>query len=81
MGHAGATFQTRETFGAGDAVVVAQHGVWRDVETGEVRGEADVATRFLVVDGRVAGMERYDELSAALHAAGLTEADRQPESS
>jgi ketosteroid isomerase-like protein len=78
LGHAGATFQTRETFGAGDAVVVAQHGVWRDVESGEVRGEADVATRFRVDDERVAEMERYDALSAALHAAGLTEADRQP---
>lgn len=78
MGHAGATFQTRETFAAGDAVVVAQHGVWRDAETGEVRGEADVATRFRVAEGRVAEMERYDQLSAALQAAGLTEADRRP---
>jgi ketosteroid isomerase-like protein len=78
MGHAGATFQTRETFAAGDAVVVAQHGVWRDGETGEIRGEADVATRFCVADGRVAEMERYDQLSAALQAAGLTEADLRP---
>ena len=77
MGHAGATFHTRETYASGGAVVVAQHGVWRDVETGAVRGEADVATRFLVADGRVAEMERYDDLAAALRAAGLTEADRQ----
>lgn len=76
MGHAGATFQTRETFAASDAVVVAQRGVWRDVETGEIRGEADVATRFRVTGGRVAELERYDELHAALQAAGLTEADR-----
>ncbi|WP_420125182.1 nuclear transport factor 2 family protein [Longimicrobium sp.] len=81
LGHAGATFQTRETFGAGDAVVVAQHGVWRDVPTGEVRGEADVATRFRIDGERVAEMERYDDLHAALHAAGLTAADRQAESS
>jgi hypothetical protein len=78
MDHAGATFQTRETYAAGGAVVVAQHGVWRDVETGEVRGEAGVATRFCVANGRVAEMERYDELAAALQAAGLTEADRWP---
>jgi ketosteroid isomerase-like protein len=75
VGHAGATFQTRETFAAGDSVVVAQHGVWRDVETEEIRGEADVATRFRVADGRVAEMERYDDVHAALQAAGLTEAD------
>jgi ketosteroid isomerase-like protein len=78
MGHAGATFQTRETFAAGDAVVVAQRGVWRDPQTGDVAGEADVATRFRVAEGRVAEMQRYDELQAALHAAGLTEADRRP---
>jgi ketosteroid isomerase-like protein len=78
MGHAGATFQTRETYAAGNAVVVAQHGVWRDAETGEVRGEADVATRFRVTDGRVAEMERYDEVGAALQAAGLSEADLRP---
>jgi ketosteroid isomerase-like protein len=77
MGHAGATFTTRETFAAGDVVVVAQHGVWRDAETAEIRGEADVATRFHVSGGRVAEMERYDELHAALGAAGLTEGDRQ----
>lgn len=78
MGHAGATFQTREIFAAGNAVVVAQHGVWRDGETGVIRGEADVATRFRVADGRVAEMERYDALSNALQAAALTDSDRQP---
>ena len=78
MGHAGATFETRETYGAGDSVVVAQHGVWRD--TGAVRGEADVATRFVIADGRVSEMQRYDDgLSSALRAAGLTQADRQPD--
>jgi ketosteroid isomerase-like protein len=81
LGHAGATFETRETFAAGDRVVVAQHGVWRDVETGEIRGEADVATRFRVVDGCVAEMERYDELRVALQGAGLTDADRRPDGS
>lgn len=78
MGHAGATFQTRETYAAGDAVVVAQHGVWRDMETGEIRGEADVVTRFRLADGRVAEMERYHDVAIALQAAGLSEADRRP---
>ena len=78
MGHAGATFETRETYAAGGSVVVAQHGVWRDPGTGAVGGEADVAMRFVIVDGRVAQMQRYDDgLSAALRAAGLTDADRR----
>jgi ketosteroid isomerase-like protein len=82
MGHAGATFETRETYAADDSVVVAQHGVWRDTRTGAVRGEADVATRFVIADGRVAEMQRYDDgLSSALRAAGLTEADRRRDGS
>ena len=72
---AGATFETRRTWARGDAVVVAQRGVWRDRATGAVRGEADVATRFVVRDGRVAELERHDAVADALRDAGLTEAD------
>jgi ketosteroid isomerase-like protein len=82
MGHSGATFETRETYAAADSVVVAQHGVWRDPGTGALGGEAHVATRFVVADGRVAEMQRYDDgLSSALRAAGLTRAARQPHGS
>lgn len=77
LGHAGATFATTAVYARGDAVVVAQRGVWRD-PAGGVRGEADVATRFEVADGQVAEIERYDELEAALRAAGLTPADARP---
>jgi hypothetical protein len=56
-------------------VVVAQHGVWRDVATGAVVGEADVATRFVVRQGRVAELERYTDAEAALRAASLTVGD------
>jgi limonene-1,2-epoxide hydrolase len=73
--HAGATFETQATHAGGDAVVVAQRGVWRDAATGAVVGTADVATRFRVAGGRVAEVERYDDAAAALRAAGLTEAD------
>lgn len=74
LGHAGATFTTRATYAGGDAVVVAQHGVWRDA-AGGVRGEADVATRFRVVERWVVELERYDAVAAALEAAGLTAAE------
>lgn len=78
LAHAGATFATRATFARSDAVVVAQHGVWRD-ETGAVEGEAEVATRFRVADGNVAELERYDVLANALRAAGLSQGDAMPE--
>ncbi len=78
LAHAGATFATRATYSRGDVVVVAQHGVWRD-ETGAVKGEAEVATRFRVADGNVAELERYDELADALRAADLSRADATAE--
>jgi limonene-1,2-epoxide hydrolase len=77
MGSAGATFATRATYAGGNAVVVAQHGVWRD-EAGATRGQADVATRFRVEGGRVAELARYEDVAEALRAAGLSESDRLP---
>ena len=70
--HAGASFETRATFARGDAVVVAQRGLWR---TPDGESTVDVATRFRVAAGLVAELQRYDDLAAALHAAGLTRAD------
>lgn len=75
LGRAGLTLETRRSFARGEAVVLAQHGVWRAVETGELRGEADVAAIFRVTNGRVAQYERLDSLAVALAAAGLVEGD------
>ncbi len=67
--HAGATFDTLATYARGESVVVAQRGVWPG-------GSAvEVATRFRVANGKVAELERYDDLADALGAAGLTRAD------
>ena len=76
--HAGAAFATRAVYAGGDAVVVAQRGVWRDPASGAARGEVEVATRFRVADGRVAELQRYEELGAALGDAGLSAADFSP---
>ena len=76
---AGLTLETRRTFARGGAVVVEQRGVWRSTETGEVMGEADVASRFAVDRGRVTAFERFDTLDAALAAAGLSASDALPE--
>jgi hypothetical protein len=66
--------ETRRVFGQGERVVVEQHAIWR-TESGAVKGDAAVATRFEVRDGVVVELERYDDLSKALAAAGLTDAD------
>jgi hypothetical protein len=68
---AGLRLTTLRLFARGEVVVAAQHGVWRSAETGEVVGEADVASYFRVVDGRVARVARFDSLEAALGDGGL----------
>lgn len=75
MGNARVHLETRRTFCRGDAVVVSQRGTWRSPETGEVTGEAEVASRFRVAGGRVALYARHDSLDAALAEAGLGPAD------
>jgi hypothetical protein len=62
-------------FGRGDSVVVAQHGVWRSVESGEVLGEGEIASRFRVQEQQVTQFARHDSLDAALAEAGLSYAD------
>jgi ketosteroid isomerase-like protein len=78
LAHAGARFETRVLYAAHGAVVAAQHGVWRDTQSGAVVGEADVATRFRVADGQVVELQRYDDLAAALEDASLSAADLCP---
>lgn len=72
---AGAQLVTQRTFTRDQTVVVAQHGVWRSPETGEVIGEADVASLFRVDGGHVVHYARYDQLDEALAKAGLDRSD------
>jgi SnoaL-like domain len=75
FGHARVTLEPLRAFARGGAVVVAQRGVWHDPASGEVIDEAQVASCFRVDGGRVAHYQRFDNLGAALEAAGLTEED------
>ena len=75
LGRAGLSLEALRVFARGDAVVVAQRGVWRSAETGEVTGEAALAASFRVEGGRVARFACYDSLDVALAEAGLTYAD------
>ncbi|MBB4638322.1 ketosteroid isomerase-like protein [Longimicrobium terrae] len=71
---AGLTMQASRTFARGTAVVVHGRGVWRAPD-GAVLGEQDVASRFVVEEGKIAAYERFDDLAAALARAGLAEED------
>ena len=72
LGRAGLSLETRQIFADDNTVVIAQHGVWRNLETGQVTGTKDLASQFRVAEGRVIQFARYDNLKEALDAAGLT---------
>src|SRR5262249_29089988 len=74
---AGLTLDARRAFVRGQVVVVAQHGIWRSVESGEITGEADVASLFRVDGQRVVQFARYDSLAEALRAGGLGDQDER----
>ena len=71
LARAGLKLQTLGTFVDGNTVVVEQHGVWRSLETGEVTGEKILASVFQVDDRHIIRFARYDNLNAALEAAGF----------
>ncbi len=77
MGRAGLNLTTLRAFVRNDTVVLAQHGVWRSVETGEVIGEADMASQFSVSGERVTKFARYDSLDEALTKSGLEQTDEK----
>ena len=75
IARAGLVLENRRTFARRGSVVVDQRGVWRPAGSDETSGEADVASRFVVVGGLIASFERHDDLEDALTAAGLEQAD------
>lgn len=75
LGRAGLQLTAIRAFARDERVVIAQHGVWRSLETGVVTGERDVATFFRVRDQVVTRLARYDSLDTALAEAGLQYAD------
>lgn len=75
LGRAGLSLTTQRAFIRDNIVVVAQHGIWRSLETGAITGAADLASRFRVEEQRISQFARYDTLDRALAEAGLSEAD------
>lgn len=58
LSRAGLSLETRRSFARDAAVVNSQHGVWRDVESGDVVSEAAVASHYKVENGQVAYVAR-----------------------
>jgi hypothetical protein len=72
---AGVHLTTLRAFARGSHVVVAQHGVWRSLDTGEPTGEREIASYFRVEGGYITRYARYDSLGDALAEAGLSATD------
>lgn len=78
LSRAGLQLTTLRAFARDNVVVVAQHGIWRSLETGEVTGERDLASSFRVEGQHVVQFARYDHLDTALDEAGLHYSDEIP---
>ncbi len=65
--------EPRRIFQQADTVVVEQEAVWRSPETGQVTGSQTVASVFVLRDGRITSLLRYDDLTEALSTANLNE--------
>lgn len=78
VGRANVRLEPVRVFHAGDTVVVEEVAQWRSAGTGETIGAQTVGTVFVVRDGRVASVVRYDDLRRALEAARLDGARETP---
>jgi ketosteroid isomerase-like protein len=63
--------EPRRFFHRAETVVVEEEAEWRSAQTGEVTGNQTVGSVFVVRDGRVARVMRYDDPAGALQAAKL----------
>ncbi|MBC8075558.1 MAG: nuclear transport factor 2 family protein [Chloroflexales bacterium] len=76
LGRAGLHLLPQRLFVRDSVVVVAHHATWRDAVTGNVLGEADVASCFRVANNQIIQYARYDNLDDALAAGRLAYADQ-----
>jgi ketosteroid isomerase-like protein len=63
--------EPRRFFHRAETVVVEEEAEWRSAETGEVTGSQTVGSVFVVRDGRVARVMRYEDLAGALQVANI----------
>jgi hypothetical protein len=62
-------------FNRQNVVVVEEQGEWLSPETGQITGSQVVASVFVVTDGLIASILRYDNLEIALREGGLDWSD------
>jgi ketosteroid isomerase-like protein len=65
------SLEPRRFFHGAETVVVEEEAEWRSAKTGEATGSQTAGSVFVVRDGRVARVMRYDDLAGALRAANI----------
>ena len=75
LGRAQIRLEPRRIFARDGTVVVEQAAAWRAPDTEEQTPPQPAASVFRVREGRVGSVIRYDDLAAALAAAGLDQSD------
>jgi ketosteroid isomerase-like protein len=65
------SLEPRRFFHRAETVVVEEEAEWHSAETGEATGSQTAGSVFVVRDGRVARVMRYDDLAGALRAANI----------
>lgn len=71
FGRANVRLQPLRFFNRGQIVVVEEQGEWLSPTSGEIMNSMVVATVFVVANGLISRLMRYDSLEAALTEGGL----------
>lgn len=75
VARANVTMTPKRWFAKDDLVIVEQHAVWLDKDSGGEISRQNVTTTFRIEGGKIAGIYRHDDLAASLTLAGLDAAD------
>jgi hypothetical protein len=78
LARAGIRLTPKRVFARDGTLVVEQDASWKDAANGAYGPEQSIGTVLRLRDGRIDAVLRYDTLSAALDAAGLSEDDLVP---
>jgi hypothetical protein len=74
LARTGIELKEMSVFGRGETIVVEQRAAWRDADR-KVSSEREIATVFVIRDGKIARLVRYDSVEEALRATALDRGD------
>jgi hypothetical protein len=73
MDRANITLEPKRYFQSGEIIIVEELAVWQEGGTEKEINSAKAASVFVLDDGRIASIQRFDNLNKAFEATGLNE--------